>query len=95
MRDSYARDLLVGRRRPTREVKVGDVGIGGPNPLRIQSMTNTDTRDVRATVEQIQSLAEAGCEIVRLAVPSIRDAEALTEIRKQMAGRGLAVPLVA
>lgn len=91
----YTRDLFVGRRRATREVKVGDVGVGGSNPLRVQSMTNTDTRDVLATVDQIESLAEVGCEIVRLTVPSIRDAEILPEIRRELAKRKVGVPLVA
>ncbi|MCH8805961.1 MAG: (E)-4-hydroxy-3-methylbut-2-enyl-diphosphate synthase [Planctomycetes bacterium] len=95
MRTFYARDLFTGLRRATREVKVGDVGIGGANPLRIQSMTNTDTRDVRATVDQIESLAEVDCEIVRLTVPSVRDAEVLPEIRRELAKRRITVPLVA
>ncbi|MBW2389322.1 MAG: flavodoxin-dependent (E)-4-hydroxy-3-methylbut-2-enyl-diphosphate synthase, partial [Deltaproteobacteria bacterium] len=92
---SYTEDLFIGRRRLTRVVMVGQVGIGGSNPLRIQSMTNTDTRDVRGTVDQIASLAEVGCEIVRLTVPSIRDAEILPEIRRMLAQRNVGVPLVA
>jgi (E)-4-hydroxy-3-methylbut-2-enyl-diphosphate synthase len=64
-------------RRVTRTVKVGPVSIGGMNPISVQSMTNSDTRDRRATLEQIQRLAEAGCEIVRLAVP---DAEAAADL---------------
>ncbi len=91
----YVDDVFTGRRRATREVRVGDVGIGGANPLRIQSMTNTDTRDVRGTVDQIEQLADAGCEIVRLTVPSIRDAEILPEIRAELAKRKVGVPLVA
>lgn len=95
MSASYTQDPFVGRRRPTRVVKVGEVGIGGTNPLRIQSMTNTDPRDVRGTVDQTAALAEVGCEIVRLTVPSIRDAEILPEIRRALAARGVVVPLVA
>ena len=95
MTDSYARDLFTGRRRATREVKVGAVGIGGANPLRVQSMTNTDTRNVRATVDQIEALAAVDCEIVRLTVPSVRDAEVLPEIRRELAKRKVVVPLVA
>ncbi len=91
----YVADPFTGRRRATREVRVGDVGIGGTNPLRVQSMTNTDTRDVRATVDQIEQLACAGCEIVRLTVPSIRDAEVLPDIRAELASRKVGVPLVA
>jgi len=74
---------------------VGDVGVGGTNPIRIQSMTNTDTLNTEATVAQIQALVEAGCEIVRLTVPSKREAENLAAIRSSLARRGLSVPLVA
>jgi (E)-4-hydroxy-3-methylbut-2-enyl-diphosphate synthase len=74
---------------------VGNVEIGGDNPIRIQSMTNTDTMDTLATVEQVAELASAGCEIVRVAAPSIRDAENLREIRRQLVERGIDVPLVA
>jgi (E)-4-hydroxy-3-methylbut-2-enyl-diphosphate synthase len=83
------------RRRATREVRVGDVGIGGANPIRIQSMTTTDTKDVAATVDQAEQLAAAGCEIVRVTAPSITDAEALGEIRAELDRRGVRVPLVA
>ncbi|WP_172677164.1 flavodoxin-dependent (E)-4-hydroxy-3-methylbut-2-enyl-diphosphate synthase, partial [Salidesulfovibrio brasiliensis] len=57
------------KRHKTREISIGGVGIGGDNPVRVQSMTNTDTRDVPATLKQVRALADAGCEIVRLAVP--------------------------
>ena len=77
-------------RRKTKEVKVGHLMVGGNNPIWIQSMTNTDTRDVNATVEQIKRLTEAGCEIVRLAVLNSEAAEAIKEIKKQVT-----VPLVA
>ena len=82
-------------RRRTRVVRVGDVAIGGDNPIRIQSMTNTDTMDTAATVEQTIRLADAGCEIVRVTAPSIRDAENLREIRAALKARGCEVPLVA
>ncbi len=91
----YARDLAVGRRRRTRAVEVGDVGVGGTNPIRVQSMTTTDTRDTPSTVDQIERLADVGCEIVRLAVPSITDAENLRDIRAELARRKVGVPLVA
>lgn len=77
-------------RRRSRMVRVGGVAIGGGRPVAIQSMTNTDTRDVRATVAQIRRLVRAGCEIVRLAVPDREAAAALAAIRKRTA-----VPLVA
>ena len=78
-------------RRPTRTVKVGSVTIGGGAPVSIQSMTKTDTADVEATVRQIRALATAGCEIVRLAVPTIEAARALPTIRRECDK----VPLVA
>jgi (E)-4-hydroxy-3-methylbut-2-enyl-diphosphate synthase len=71
-------------RRKTRPIHVGDVAVGGDSPVAVQSMTNTDTRDVRATVRQIRRLADAGCEIVRLAIPDMEAAEALREIRKKV-----------
>ena len=70
-------------RRKTRAVKVGRYTIGGDAPIAVQSMTKTDTRNIDKTVEQIQQLEQAGCEIVRLAVPDIEAAEALKEIRKK------------
>jgi len=77
-------------RKDTKVVKIGDRIIGGKNPILIQSMTNTKTEDVKATVEQINRLAVAGCDIIRCAVPTMEAAEALTEIKKQ-----IAIPLVA
>ena len=69
-------------RRPTREIKVGSVAVGANNPVAVQSMTNTDTRDTQATIEQTRKLAEAGCEIIRVAVPDAEAAKALIEIKK-------------
>lgn len=77
-------------RKDTKVVKIGDRIIGGKNPILIQSMTNTKTEDVKATAEQINRLAAAGCDIIRCAVPTMEAAEALTEIKKQ-----IAIPLVA
>ena len=77
-------------RNHTRVVKIGDKEIGGGNPVLIQSMTNTRTEDVEATVAQIQRLTKAGCEIVRCTVPTMEAAEALREIKKQ-----ISIPLVA
>jgi (E)-4-hydroxy-3-methylbut-2-enyl-diphosphate synthase len=81
--------------RGVREVRVGDCGIGGSHPIRVQSMTTTDTRDVAATADQAEALAGVGCEIVRITAPSLRDAEALAEIRAELFRRGVRVPLVA
>lgn len=78
------------RRTQTKAVKIGDRIIGGGNPVLIQSMTNTKTEDVEATVSQIQKLAAAGCDIIRCAVPTMQAAEALGEIKKQ-----ITIPLVA
>ncbi len=86
---------FVWRRRLTREVRVGGVGVGGANPLRIQSMTTTDTRDTAATVAQCERLAAAGCEILRVTAPSITDAENLAAIRAELSRRGVHAPLVA
>jgi (E)-4-hydroxy-3-methylbut-2-enyl-diphosphate synthase len=83
------------QRRVTRAVAVGRVWIGGGYPIRIQSMTTTDTRDTAATVAQAVQLAEAGCEIIRITAPSIRDAENLENIKGELLRRGVDTPLVA
>ncbi len=84
--------MLTGnaKRRKTRKIRVGGVFIGGDAPISVQSMTNTDTRDVPSTVHQIQQLADAGCEIARLAVPDEQAAEAFAEIRGKVG-----IPLIA
>ena len=83
------------KRLLTREVKVGDVGIGGHNPIRIQSMTTSDTQDTKSSVKQILDLTNAGCEIVRLTVPSMADAENLINIRNELKKINCKTPLVA
>ena len=70
-------------RRKTREVKIGNVTIGGDNPIAIQSMCNTKTSDVKATVAQILALEKAGCEIIRVAVPDMEAALAIKEIKSR------------
>ena len=77
-------------REHTKVIHIGDRVIGGGNPVLIQSMTNTKTEDVQATVAQIQALAAAGCDIIRCAVPTMEAAKALAEIKKQ-----ITIPLVA
>ncbi len=72
------------KRKKTAQIKLGNVLIGGGAPVVIQSMTNTDTRDVQATVAQIQQLTEAGCEVVRVAVPDTTAAQAIGEIKKEI-----------
>ncbi len=95
MAPGYVVNPYMTKRRATREVRVGDVGVGGDNPIRIQSMTNTDTMDTCATVDQIECLVAAGCEIARVTAPSMRDAENLREIKAALQRRGVRVPLVA
>ncbi len=82
-------------RRKSREVFVGEIGVGGNHPLRIQSMTTTDTQDVKATVKQSVALAEAGCEIIRITAPNKAAARALKEIRHEFRAHGFHQPLVA
>src|SRR5580765_479264 len=91
----YCYSLTEYLRYETREVKVGDLGIGGNNPIRIQSMTTTDTMNTIATVEQSIRMIEAGCELVRITAPSINEAENLEEIKRELRKRGYDAPLVA
>ncbi len=93
---AYCASLFHTVRRPAVEVKAGAVGIGGSNPLRLQSMTTSDTQDVEATVRQCIALAEAGCELVRVAAPNVPAAQCLRLIRERFTAAGFgAVPLVA
>ncbi|HAM36052.1 MAG TPA: 4-hydroxy-3-methylbut-2-en-1-yl diphosphate synthase [Elusimicrobia bacterium] len=91
----YCADLFSYRRRRTRVVMVGRVGLGGENPLRLQSMTTTDTLDVEASVAQALRLAEAGCELVRLTAPTLEAARSLEAVKAGLLRRGADVPLVA
>lgn len=79
----------------TRVVRIGDVPMGGDYPVRVQSMTNTDTLDTKATVAQAIRMIEAGCEYVRIAVPGMKEAENLKEIKKTLRRRGFSTPLIA
>ena len=83
------------QRRVTREVKVGSVGIGGNNPIRVQSMITCDTMDTEAAIRQTMELADAGCEIVRITAPTVKDAANLQHIVKGLRERGCGVPIVA
>lgn len=91
----YLAHRFAPRRRPTRVVQIGDVSVGGQEPIRVQSMTTTFTKDVEATLEQIAALDAAGCEIIRVTVPTLKDAQALPAIREGMKARGIKRPLVA
>lgn len=82
-------------RRKTREVLVGSVGVGGLNPIRVQSMTNSPTKDVEATVQQVLRLWDAGCEIVRVTVQGMQEAEACEKIKNRLVAQGCTLPLVA
>src|SRR4030095_13510236 len=99
---SYCESPFVYRRRKTREVNVGSVGVGGDNPIRVQSMITCDTMDTGASIQQTVDLADAGCEIVRItaptvrdAGPTVRDARSLEQIVKGLRERGCNVPIVA
>lgn len=93
--DAYCPDSFNYQRRKTREVKIGSSALGGNNPIRVQSMTTTDTMDVSATVAQSIRMIEAGCELVRITAPSKRDAEALGAISEGLRTAGHDTPLVA
>ena len=91
----YSNSLTEYKRFVTREVKIGDIGIGGNNPIRLQSMTTTDTMDTKATVAQSIRMIEAGCELVRITAPSINEAKNLEVIKKELVAAGYHTPLVA
>jgi len=83
------------QRRQTREVKVGKIGVGGPNPIRVQSMLTCDTMDTEACIQQTLDLVAVGCEIVRITAPTVNDAKNLKPIREGLLARGCDVPIVA
>ena len=91
----YCNSLTRYSRYKTREVFIGDIPLGGNNPIRIQSMTTTDTMNTIATVEQTIRMVDAGCEYVRITAPSINEAKNLEAIKKELKSRGYNVPLIA
>lgn len=91
----YCESIYKTKRWRTREVLVGKIGVGGENPIRIQSMTTSDTRDVEATIDQIIKLADHGCEIARVTVQGMKEADACEEIKNGLVKRGYEIPLVA
>ncbi|MCK5467829.1 MAG: flavodoxin-dependent (E)-4-hydroxy-3-methylbut-2-enyl-diphosphate synthase, partial [Cyclobacteriaceae bacterium] len=93
--DIYCDSLTKYSRRKSLEVKLGDVPLGYNHPIRVQSMTTTDTMDTMGTVEQSIRMIEAGCEYVRITAPSTKEAENLANIKKQLRSRGFDVPLIA
>lgn len=91
----YCNSLVQYSRRKSLEVTIGDLPMGGANPIRIQSMTTVDTMDTIGSVEQTIRMVEAGCEYVRITAPSIKEAQNLAEIKKELRKRGYSVPLIA
>lgn len=95
LKGGYCNSLTRYSRFLTREVAIGDIPMGGFNPIRIQSMTTTDTMDTLGTVEQTIRMVNSGCEYVRITAPSMKEAENLANIKKELRFRGYNVPLVA
>lgn len=91
----YCNSLVKYSRRKSRPVDIGGVGVGGDNPIRIQSMTTIDTMDTEGSIEQSIRMIKAGCEYVRITAPSIKEAQNLENIRKGLKARGYDVPLIA
>src|SRR5437868_15298220 len=91
----YCENPMAYRRRATREVMVGRVGVGGANPIRVQSMITCDTMDTEASIAQTMELAAVGCEIVRITAPTVKDSANLEHIVRGLRERGCDVPIVA
>src|ERR1700674_4285706 len=91
----YCENPMAYRRRATREVMVGRVGLGGANPIRVQSMITCDTMDTEASIAQTMELAAVGCEIVRITAPTVKDSANLERIVRGLRERGCDVPIVA
>ena len=91
----YCNSLISYSRFQTREVKVGQIGIGGNNPIRVQSMTTTDTMDTEATVAQSIRMINAGCELVRITAPSMKEAHNLANIKAGLVAKGYNTPICA
>ena len=92
---AYCPDPWLYHRRLTREVKVGNVGVGGGNPIRVQSMLTCDTMDTETCIQQTLDLVNVGCEIVRITAPTVRDAKNLRLIKQGLLARGCDSPIVA
>src|SRR5262252_6099875 len=92
---TYCASRFQYQRRRSREVQIGNVAVGGEQPIRVQSMTTTRTQDVEATLAQTIRLVESGCEIVRITAPTVTDAQAIGEIKRRLRAKGIPVPLVA
>ena len=95
LKGKYCKSLNHYKRFPTREVAIGDIPMGAHHPIRIQSMTTTDTMNTIATVEQTIRMVESGCDYVRITAPSVNEANNLKAIKDELRKRGYNVPLVA
>ena len=95
MNKTYCPSLTEYKRRVARVVNIGEVAMGGDFPIRVQSMTTVDTMDTLGSVEQTLRMVAAGCELVRITAPSMKEAQNLLEIRKELRKRGCHVPLIA
>ena len=91
----YCENFLIRSRFPTKSVKIGNLSLGGKAPIRVQSMTTTDTMDTEASVAESKRMIDVGCEIVRLTAPSKKDAENLRHIKHELNDQGYTAPLVA
>jgi len=91
----YCESIFSTKRWKTRQVLIGNVGVGGSNPIRIQSMTTSNTRDAQATIDQIMRLSDAGCEIARVTVQGIKEAETCEQIKNGLLQKGYTIPIVA
>src|SRR5260370_6803408 len=89
----YCENTFAYCRRKTREVKVGNVGVGGDNPIRVQSMITCDTMDTDASIQQTIELANVGCEIVRITAPTVKDSRNLEHIVKDLREHGCKTPI--
>jgi (E)-4-hydroxy-3-methylbut-2-enyl-diphosphate synthase len=92
---TYCDSLVAYQRRETIEVKVGDLVIGGNNPIVVQSMTTVDTMDTEGSIEQCIKMIDSGCQLIRITAPSIKEAQNLKNIKEGLARRGYHIPLVA
>ena len=95
MKDYFKNNLFSYKRRKSISVSIGNTAIGGNNPIRIQSMTTTDTMDTNSTVNQAIRMINAGCELVRVTAPSINDAKNLKNIKNELNKKGYNIPIVA
>lgn len=91
----YCHSLTAYKRRETIEVAIGDVPLGGKNPIRVQSMTTVDTMDTQGSIDQSIKMIEAGCEYVRITAPSIKEAQNLQQIKDGLRKKGYNTPLIA